>query len=330
MIHKSYRLEENISSIRENISLFYGENLGLKNDLRNKIRDFFRGALIKNLDQEEILADENEFFSELLNKSLFEDTKIFFINQVNDKILRLIKEIEGKENNQKIFLFCELLDRRSKLRNYFEKSNTLGIVPCYTDNEISLKKIILNKLKGYTGLTTQNLNIILENCSLDRSKLNNELNKIATFFENKIIDTNKLETLLNLKVNDSFDLLKDQALIGDMNKTNKLISETILENEKNIFYLSIINQRLMKLLEVNEIAKNGKIEDAIGKIKPPIFWKDKAIFSLQARKWNKCKLKKMLDHTYKVELKIKSNSQITQGLLIKKLLVDICCLANAS
>ena len=330
MIHKSYRLEENISSIRENISLFYGENLGLKNDLRNKIRDFFRGALIKNLDQEEILADENEFFSELLNKSLFEDTKIFFINQVNDKILRLIKEIEGKENNQKIFLFCELLDRRSKLRNYFEKSNTLGIVPCYTDNEISLKKIILNKLKGYTGLTTQNLNIILENCSLDRSKLNNELNKIATFFENKIIDTNKLETLLNLKVNDSFDLLKDQALIGDMNKTNKLISETILENEKNIFYLSIINQRLMKLLEINEIAKNNRIEDAIGKIKPPIFWKDKAIFSLQARKWNKCKLKKMLDHTYKVELKIKSNSQITQGLLIKKLLVDICCLANAS
>ena len=330
MIHKSYTLEEDLSSINENIFLFYGENLGLKNDLKNKIRDFFREALIKNLDQEEILADENEFFSELLNKSLFEDTKIFFINQVNDKILRLIKEIEGKENNQKIFLFCELLDRRSKLRNYFEKSNTLGIVPCYTDNEISLKKIILNKLKGYTGLTSQNLNIILENCSLDRSKLNNELNKIATFFENKIIDTNKLETLLNLKVNDSFDLLKDQALIGDMNKTNKLISETILENEKNIFYLSIINQRLMKLLEINEIAKNNRIEDAIGKIKPPIFWKDKAIFNLQARKWNKCKLKKILDHTYKVELKIKSNSQITQGLLIKKLLVDICCLANAS
>ncbi len=330
MIHKSYLLEENISSINGNIFLFYGENLGLKNDLRNKIRDLNRGALIKNFDQEEIIADENKFFSELLNKSLFEDTKIFFINQANDKILELIKDIEGKENNQKIFLFCELLDKRSKLRNYFEKSNTLGIVPCYIDNEISLKKIIQNKLKGYTGLSSQNINIILENCGLDRSKLNNELNKITTFFENKIIDTNKLETLLNLKVNNSFDLLKDQALIGDMTKTNKLISDTVLENEKNMFYLSIINQRLMKLLEVTEIAKDGNIEYAIGKIKPPIFWKDKAIFSLQAKKWDRYKLKKMLDQTYKIELKIKSNSQITQGLLIKKLLVDICCLANAS
>ena len=330
MIHKSYLVEEKIGSLNGNIFLFYGENLGLKNDFRKKIRNLNTKALIKNFDQEEILADENKFFDELLNKSLFEDTKIFIINQANDKILELIKEIEGKENDQKIFLFCELLEKKSKLRNYFEKSNTLGIVPCYADNEISLKKIILDRLKGYSGLSSQSLNMILENCSLDRSKLNNELTKIATFFEKKNIDTNKLEALLNFKVSDSFDLLKDQALIGDKTKTNKLISDTILENEKNMFYLSIINQRLMKLLEITEIAKGGNIEEALGKIKPPIFWKDKAIFNLQARKWNKVKLKKILDQTYNIELKIKSNSQITQSLLIKKLLLDICCLANAS
>ena len=330
MIHKSYILEKNINSINENLFLFYGENLGLKNDLRNKIKNLNKKALIKNLDQEEILADENKFFSDLFNKSLFEETKIFFINHANDKILELIKEIEKKKVTTNIFLFSELLDKRSKLRSYFEKSSTLGIVACYADNEISLKKIILDKLKGYTGLSSQNINIIIENCGLDRSKLNNELTKIDTFFKNKIIDTDKLEALLNFKVNDNFDLLKDQALVGDKTKTNKLISDTILENEKNIFYLSIINQRLMKLLEVNKNTKDGNIEGAINKIKPPIFWKDKALFSLQARKWNKFKLRKMLHQTYKIELKIKSNSQVSQSLLIKKLLVDMCCLANAS
>ena len=330
MIYKSYSVEENISSISGKIFLFYGENLGLQNDLKNKIRNLNNKALIKNFNQEEILADENKFFNELLNQSLFEDTKIFFINQTNDKILELIKEIEIKKDNQKVFLFSELLDKRSKLRNYFEKSSTLGIVACYADNEISLKKIILDKLKGYTGLSSQNINIIIENCGLDRSKLNNELTKIDTFFKNKIIDTDKLESLLNLEVNDNFDLLKDQALVGDKTKTNKLISDTILENEKNIFYLNIINQRLIKLLEVNKNTKDGNIEGAINKIKPPIFWKDKALFSLQARKWNKFKLRKMLHQTYKIELKIKSNSQVSQSLLIKKLLVDICCLANTS
>ena len=172
--------------------------------------------------------------------------------------------------------------------------------------------------------------MIMENGWLDRSKLNNELNKVAIFFENKIIDTNKLEVLLNLKENNNFDLLKDQALIGDKIKTNRLISNTILEKERNIFYLNVINQRLMKLLEIVKIAKDNNVDDAINKIKPPIFWKDKTIFNLQARKWDQNKLKKMLGQTYKIEFKIKSNSQITHSLLIKKLLVDICCLANSS
>ena len=105
MIHKSYILEKNINSINENLFLFYGENLGLKNDLRNKIKNLNKKALIKNLDQEEILADENKFFSDLFNKSLFEETKIFFINHANDKILELIKEIEKKKLQQTFFYF---------------------------------------------------------------------------------------------------------------------------------------------------------------------------------------------------------------------------------
>tara|TARA_A100001011_G_scaffold395838_1_gene491986 strand:- start:1207 stop:2199 length:993 start_codon:yes stop_codon:yes gene_type:complete len=330
MISKSYLIEKNTEFfLKNNIILFYGENLGLKIDFKKKIKICYPDSQFFTLFQEEILADENNFFNELFNKSLFENTKVFFIDQANDKILKFIKEIDKKENDQKIFLFADLLDKKSKLRDYFEKSNTLQIIPCYADNEISLKNIILDNLKGFTGLSTKNINMIIENCGLDRSKLNNEINKITTFFENKVIDTNKLETLLNIKVNDGFDLLKDQALIGNKAKTNKLISETILENEKNIFYLSVINQRLLKLLEVNKIAKDHNLDVAIGKLKPPIFWKDKAIFSLQAQKWNKGKLKKMLDQTYEVELKIKSNSHISQGLLIKKLLVDMCCIANS-
>ena len=86
----------------------------------------------------------------------------------------------------------------------------------------------------------------------------------------------------------------------------------------------------MKLLEVAKITKNQNLDVAMSKIKPPIFWKDKAIFTLQAQKWNRKKLKKMLNQTYEIELKIKSNSQISQGILIKKLLVDMCYLANAS
>ena len=97
MIYKSYIIEHTIENVKNNILLFYGENLGLKNDLKNKIKNNNKKALIRNLNQEEILIDVNKFFNDLFNSSLFEDTKIFFINQANDKILDLIKEIEEKE-----------------------------------------------------------------------------------------------------------------------------------------------------------------------------------------------------------------------------------------
>ena len=40
--------------------------------------------------------------------------------------------------------------------------------------------------------------------------------------------------------------------------------------------------------------------------------------------------KKILNKTYNLELEIKSNSIVNKNILLKKLLIDICNLANAS
>ena len=65
------------------------------------------------------------------------------------------------------------------------------------------------------------MNIILNNSSLDRVKLNNELDKITSFFKEKVIDEETLKLLLNDKVNDDFNLLRDEALNGNKIQTNK-------------------------------------------------------------------------------------------------------------
>ena len=163
----------------------------------------------------------------------------------------------------------------------------------------------------------------------DRIKLNNEIVKITTFFQDKKITTDKLESLLDIRLNDDFNILKDVALIGNKVETNKLLGDTIIESEKNIFYINIINQRLYKLLELFKISDSKNFENFISKIKPPIFWKDKPHFIEQAKKWNSKKIKFVLEKTYSLELSIKTNATINKDILIKKLLVDICDLANA-
>jgi DNA polymerase III subunit delta len=329
MIYKSYLIEQNFRLLVKNIVLFYGENLGLQNEFKNQIKVNNKNAEIINFTQEEILKNENSFYSEILNISLFGQEKIYIINQSSDKILELIQTIETKLDNQKLYFFTEILDRRSKLRAYFEKSKNLAVIACYADNENNLKKIINEKLKGFSGLSAQNINTIMDNCNLDRDKLNNELSKILVFFDDKKLVNDKLEALLNNKINNNFSLLKDNALSGNKISTNKLLSDTVLEPEKNVFYLATINQRLNKLAETDQLAKKTSLEDAINVIKPPIFWKDKPVFLMQAKKWNSNKIKGALNKTYNLEIEIKSNPVVDKSLLMKKLLVDICILANS-
>ena len=328
MIYKSYLIEQNFS-INENLTLFYGENLGLKNLFQKKIKEQNKDSEIISYNQEDILKDENQIYNEILNRSLFNAKKVFLVYGVSEKIIDQIQKIEKIINDGKIFFFSDILEKRSKLRNYFEKSANAAIVACYNDNEITIKKIIQEQLKGFNNLTNQTINLILNSSGLDRVKVDNEIQKIVTCFINKEIDQTKLETLLNIRENEDFNALKDQALIGNKIATNKFMSNTIIEPEKNIMYLNIINQRLNKLLEIDKITKNGRTEDAVNSIKPPIFWKDKATIILQAQKWNKTKINSILERTFNLEILLKSNSQINQTILLKKLLIDICHLANA-
>ena len=329
MIYKSYLLEQNFKGADKNLFLFYGENEGLKNEFRHLIKQINLKSEVIAFSQEEVLNNEDKFFNELNNISLFEKEKIFIIDLATDKILSVIKEIEVKSINQKIYLFSEILEKKSKLRNFFEKSDTCGICACYADNALSIKKIILKKLSGFKGLSNQNINLILDNCNLDRLKLNNELDKITTCFPNKEIIYEKLEELLNAKINEDFNMLKNEAFKGDKQITNKLLSDTIIDPDRVIYYVSLINQQLKRLNEICELSKDNSLEESINKIKPPIFWKEKPIFNQRAKVWNKDKISSLLNQTYDIEIKIKSNSNMNRDVLVKNLIVNICNLANA-
>ena len=329
MIIKSYILENDPKKIYNNKSiLFYGVNIGLKRHFKKIFKEFNKQSLVKNINQEELTNDIDILYSEINNPSLFNEDKLIFIEGATDKIISFLEPVIDELKNNKLIVFADALDKKSKLRNYYEKSKTTIAVACYEDNEITIKKIIINKLKDFKGLSSENINLILNNCGLDRVKLENELDKIKTYFFNKLIERDKLEALLNLKSNDDFNALKDAVIEGNKVKTNKLLSDTILDSEKNILYLNIINQRLIRLYEIIDRSKNTNIENELANLKPPIFWKDKPIFISQIKKWNKKKITKILNKCYDLEINIKSNPIVNKNILFKKLLLDICEQAN--
>ncbi len=329
MIYKSYLVEENIENLKNNISLFYGENIGLINHFKDKIKVVNKSKKILRFNQEDILKNNNIILNEIKNISLFDDTKIIFIDNVNDRILKTIQEIEQDIDKNKVYLFAEILEKKSKIRSYFESTKNLDLIPCYSDNEINIKKMIINNLKDYSGVNPKLINTIIENNGLDRIKVNNELNKIKTFFINKKIEIKLIEKLLNTKVEENFNSIKDTVIKGNKRITNKLLASTVFDKDKIPLYINIINQRLNKLKEVIELSNKRNLEQTVNEIKPPIFWKDKPVVLEQVKSWTSNKLSVALKKTYELEIKIKSNAEINKDILIKKLLLDICLIANA-
>ena len=144
MIIKSFEIEK-IKSKKNNLILIYGTNQGYKKQvIKESFEKLFEGEILR-FDESEILNNHEEFISNLMNRSLFNDDKLIIISRTTDKILKFVSEIiERKIEKIKIIINSDNLEKKSKLRNLFEKENDLVCIPFYEDNDQSLSLIAQN------------------------------------------------------------------------------------------------------------------------------------------------------------------------------------------
>ena len=330
MIFKSYLIENDLSLLKDkNIILLYGENTGLKDDLKKKIIENNKNREIIKLTQDDILRNSFLLDNEITNLSLFNEKKMILIDNITDKSFSLIEK-NISQDNCIICLFSGTLEKRSKLRNLFEKEKALGVIPCYEDNEMTLRNYIKNYLKNIKGLNQEMINFIIDNSNKSRDKIKNELSKIEVYFIEKQINILELRQLLNLDENDNSQKLRDTAILGDKKLFNELISKTQIKDQDNMIYIRGLLNQFLKLAEILEINKTKKnLTQSIESLNPKIFWKDKPIILGQVNKWEIKKIKTTIDELTNAEILIKSSTDIRGTEITKKLLIDICNKASS-
>ncbi len=326
MILKSFLIEKNVSQLDQyGLNLIYGENLGLKDDIKSAIKIHLKGYEQISFNQDEIIKNKNLLSEQIDNVSLFSKKKVIFLNEISDKIRdHIIEFLDEPNTDVKIFLFAQNLEKKSMIRKIFEKEKKLGIVACYQDNERTLADYIRKKLVGYNGLTQQIINFIINNSGLDRKTISNEVDKIKSLFLDKKIKIERLPELLNNNNNLDFNDVRDSCLEANREKLNNNLSNVIFQNENSYFYISVLINRIEKLINLNvELKKEKNLEKAISSIKPPIFWKDKPIFFKQMQIWNEKKLRDAKKMLFETEINIKKNGNSNNIVLIKNLIINL-------
>ena len=314
MIIKNFEIDK-FNKSNSNLHLIYGVNEGIKQDLINNIYlKGFEGDIF-NYEEHEILNNIDQFISNLLTKSLFSNKKIIIISRATDKLYSLINDLLDREIVEtKIIIKSSSLEKKSKLRNLFEKEDQLICTPVYEDDTRALNLVIQNFLKvNNLSLSQEIKNILIERSKGDRINLKNELSKLKnlSLSKNKISveDVNKLS---NLAENYSVFELSDNYLAKNSKKVSNILNENNYSSEDCILIIRTILNKSKRLLKIrNEIDKNTNIDQAISSYKPPIFWKEKDIVKKQVQSWSTNEVKRIIFKINDLEALVKKNNSNT-------------------
>ena len=318
MIIKSFQLDK-INFKTFDIFLLYGKNEGFKNEVINKyFVNKLDGELTK-YDEQEFIENSEIIVSELLNKSLFDNQKILIISRVSDKIIKIIQDLLQRDLlDTKIILKASSLEKKSKIRNFFEKDKNLACIPFYEDDDKSLN-LILNQflIKYNLKMSREITNLLIDRSNGNRESLKKELDKIYYYsISNKKIDLNAVRKLTNLSENYDVSELIDNCLAKNNKKVSKILNENNYSNEDCILILRTLLNRSKRLLNIIENYKKTKnIENVIINLRPPIFWKEREIVKKQANMWEIDDLKNKIYKINELELMIKNNSKNSYNLV---------------
>ena len=317
MIVKIFELEKNL--LKSRFFLFYGENQGHKNQIiEEKFKKEYQGS-IYTYEESEVLNDKEMFFTNILSKSFFENQKLIIINRATDKIRDLIEEILERDIDDIVLILkSNLLEKKSKLRSFFEKNKKIICVAFYEDDTQTLSTLINQFFrKNKISISQQIINLIVGRCVGDRQNLSNELEKIKNFAKNKNrIDAQDLIKLTNLAENYNVSELIDSCLSKNKKKTIHILNENNYSNEDCILVTRTFlmkSKRLVKLCEEHLRTKN--LDATIAKFKPPIFWKDKEVVKQQIKGWSYIEAECLPYEINEIELLIKKYPQNSVNIL---------------
>ncbi len=323
MIIKSFELDK--KNLKEkNFFLLYGNNKGF---IEETINEKLKPSLPKNIynyDEAEIIKEPDKFKEDVLNKSFFEDEKLIIISRATDKIFKIIEEIIEKNIRDIIIVLkSNILEKKSKLRNYFEKDTKTICIPFYEDNHQALNLIAQKFFKEKKiSISNENINLLIERAKGDRLNLNNELNKIEFFLKNKkTINISEILKLTNLAENFGITELVDNSLVKNKKKTFTILNENNFDPDECIMVLRVYLSKIKRLIKIHNHAKEiNNIDNAISTYKPPIFWKDKDTIKKQMKIWNDNDLHKLIVKTNEIELEIKKNPSTSIKILTNYIL----------
>ncbi len=247
------------------IYLFYGTNNYRINEEIKKITKNFDKMNISKYDLTE--EDIKNVINDCETFSMFDDKKVVILDNAsmflsgNNIGMEEIEKYINNPNPNTIFILIansEKLDERKKITKLIKKNHK---ILSFNEN-ISANTLLKKLLAGYS-ITTSNLNLLIDRVGNNPQKLENEINKIKLYKNDKTITKEDILNLTNKEIDTDIFKLIDNIVKKNKDDALEIYNEMLKVNEEPLKIVILLASQFRLMYQSKELAKKGYSEKDI-------------------------------------------------------------------
>lgn len=301
------------------VFLLYGPDAGLVKErgvllAKHFVADLHDPFAIADLTADQLKEDPARLHDEMATIPMLGGTRLVRVQQGSDAAFAALDHLLGHlpAGDSVCILEGGELDKRSKLRARVEDDAMAMAIPCYAEEGASLDKTILAIIKeqglSLEGDALQRAHAVLPQ---DRAALRHELEKLAIYaWRNpaRRITLADVEACIADGHESDMDEAIHAACAGDGLKLDRQLTRLAAEGINAVQILRGCQRHVLRLYEAIGIMQQDGLsaDDALERLRPPVFFKQKPAMMVQLRRWNAGLVAHALAMLLEAEKRVKS------------------------
>jgi DNA polymerase III subunit delta len=297
-------------------ALFYGPNRAFVADAAAAIARFALGGsddpfATTKLSEDEIKKDKARLSDALASQSLLGGPTLVWARvdgeSANEAILYALAEIERGAPGGYLVIEGGELSGAGKLVKAFEAAKRAVAAAFYEESEAERAAFARELLKELgVKLDHDAGEALADLLPSDRALMRREIEKLAAYAHGAgaALTAGEIETVIAAEGDEALDQAGMAALAGKGDEAAETLSR--IDALSGVLAIKMLERRLMRLADARTRVDNGAApQDAMQRLRPPVFWKERDAFLAQLRAWSPRALVRALDICWAAEVSAK-------------------------
>ena len=241
-----------------------------------------------------------------------------------DALTKHLKDyLENPSPDAVIVLEAGELPARSSLRKLAESHKRAAAIACYRDEGASLSALVKEVLgANQVQIAPDALRYVTSQLGADRRASRNALEKLALYVgPGASVSLDDAQAVVGDVAESTMDALAQAVAGGNAGAAQKLLQRLYGEGTATVAILRGLARHFGRLAEARNMIDSGlDAEGAIGKLRPPVFFRAKPAMVAAVNGWNSTRLANALDRLLRAEIECKTTGMPDQLMCARAVL----------